>query len=218
MNTLPTAFTLKTICTILITAFVISGCNPGESVTGIDDLDNQIPGMKLIDGAGNATIVVNKNRDFANFSVSVDGLLPEASSLAGDYIAWCSQYDISISSDNTVYEGAKLYNIENEGYWKNVVYTVNKADEYLTTDSTLIWSDIQVAVWAMINHRQIELSEAFISSLGSTYSGAKLENVNRIISDVESNINGFNFSEIENSVFYVELAEDVQDLIITRAK
>lgn len=209
---------VQTLFTVLIATLLISGCNPGESVSGIDDLIDQVPGMSLIEGADNATIVVNKNQSDANFNVLLEDLKPEASSLGGNYKAWCSQYDVAINSDNFMYQGAKVYNIANEGYWKNVVYIVNKAEDYMVSDTTLKWNEIQFAVWAMINHKQIELNEEFISRRSTQYRTAKLDNVLRILSEVEANVTGYDFTKLENEVYYVELGADVQDLIITRSK
>ena len=204
---------------LLVAAVIFSGCNPSESVAPIEDLIDQIPGMTLISGAENVEITVNRNKDnTAYYNVNLAGLDAEAISLAGDYRAWCTQWDISIRSNNTVYEAAKVYDIAGEGYWKNVVYLVNQADGYLAADSTLKWTELQVALWAMINHKKIELTPAFITRLDSDFQDVRIDVIQHIIADVDVKISGWDFTQLENNILYVEVSDDVQDLVIVRPK
>lgn len=203
---------------VMVAALLINACNPAESVSPIEDLIDQIPGMTLISGAENAKIIVNRNNNNAYYNINLDGLTAEAISLTGDYKAWCTQWDISIGSNNAVYEAARVYDIAGEGYWKNVVYLVNRADAYLEADSTLKWTELQVAVWAMINHKKIELTPAFLSGLESVFSDVRIDIVQQLIADVELNISGWDFSTMENTILYVEVADNVQDLVIVRPK
>jgi hypothetical protein len=202
----------------LVAAVITSGCNPSNSVSPIDDLIDQIPGMTLISGAENVQITVNRNNNTAYYNVNLSDLDAEAISLAGDYIAWCTQWDISIGSNNAVYEAAKVYDIAGEGYWKNVVYLVNRADDYLAADSTLKWTELQVAVWAMINHKKIELTPEFITRLESDFKDVRIDVIQQLIADVDVNVNGWDFSQLENNILYVEVSDDVQDLVIVRPK
>jgi hypothetical protein len=203
---------------LLVAAVIISGCNPPGSVSPIEDLIDQIPGMTLISGAENVDITVNRNNTTAYYNVNLAGLDAEAISLAGDYKAWCTQWDIRIGSNNAVYEAAKVYDIAGEGYWKNVVYLVNQAESYLAADSTLQWTELQVAVWAMINHKKIELTPEFITRLDSDFKDVRIDVVQQIIANVDVNINGWDFTQLENTILYVEVSDDVQDLVIVRPK
>ncbi|MFU8861122.1 MAG: hypothetical protein ACNA8K_11935 [Cyclonatronaceae bacterium] len=202
----------------LLAVFVISACNPADTVSPIDDIIDQIPGMSLIDGAENVTITVNRNNTDAYYNIMLADLDAEAVGLAGAYKAWCTQWDISIASNNAVYQAAKVYDIAGEGYWKNVVYLVNNAEEFMAADSTLKWTEIQVAVWAMINHKKVELTPQFISGLESEFTDVRLDVVEQIISEVEVNISNWDFNNLENDILYVEVADDVQDLVIVRPK
>ena len=218
MGTLNKLRFINTALALLVAAVIFNGCNPSESVSPIDDLIDQIPGMTLISGAENVEITVNRNYSTAYYNVNLAGLGAEAISLGGDYKAWCTQWDISIRSNNAVYEAAKVYDIAGEGYWKNVVYLVNSANEYLAADSTLQWTELQVAVWAMINHKKIELTPAFISGLESDFRDVRIDVIQQIIADVDVNINGWDFTQLENNILYVEVSDDVQDLVIVRPK
>lgn len=209
---------IKPALAALLAVFIITACNPADSVAPIEDLIDEIPGMSLIDGAENVTITVNKNNTDAYYNVLLSDLDAEAIGLAGDYKAWCTQWDINIGSNNAVYQAARVYDIAGEGYWKNVVYLVNNAGEYIAADSTLKWTEIQVAVWAMINHKKIELSSQFISGLEPVFSDVRLDVVEQIISDVEVSISGWDFDNLTNDILYVEVADDVQDLVIVRPK
>jgi hypothetical protein len=209
---------INTAFALLVAAVFFNGCNPSNSVSPIDDLIDQIPGMTLISGAENVAITVNRNNSTAYYNVNLAGLDAEAISLAGDYKAWCTQWDISIGSNNAVYEAAKVYDIAGEGYWKNVVYLVNQADVYLAADSTLQWTELQVAVWAMINHKKIELTQDFITGLDNEFSDVRIDVVRQVIADVDVKINGWDFTQLDNNILYVEISDDVQDLVIVRPK
>jgi hypothetical protein len=209
---------IRTTLAVMATALLFIACNPAKTVSPIEDLIDQIPGMSLISGAENTKITVNRNNTYAYYNVNLDGLTAEAISLAGDYKAWCTQWDIRIESNNAVYEAARVYDIAGEGYWKNVVYLVNRADAYLEADSTLKWTELQVAVWAMINHKKIELTPSFLSGLESVFRDVRIDVVQQIIADVDVNVTGWDFSQLENNILYVEVADDVQDLVIVRPK
>ncbi|MCA1801631.1 MAG: hypothetical protein LC662_04130 [Rhodothermaceae bacterium] len=209
---------INTAFALLVAAFIINGCNPSNTVSPIDDLIDQFPGMTLIRGAENVEITVNRNNSTAFYNINLAGLDAEAISLAGDYKAWCTQWDISIGSNNAVYEAAKVYDIAGEGYWKNVVYLVNKADDYLAADSTLQWTELQVAVWAMINHKKIELTPDFVTRLDNEFRDVRIDVIQQVIADVDVKINGWDFTQIDNSILYVEISDDVQDLVIVRPK
>jgi hypothetical protein len=202
---------------ILAISVILTACNAGETVSGIDDLIDQIPGMSIIDGADNTTIVVNKNQSESFYHVTLNDLKPEASSLAGEYNAWCSQWDIAIGSNNSVYGGVKIFNIAQEGYWKNVVYLVNSSVDYLAADENLTWAELQIAVWAMINHKKIDLDQDFIDNLGNEFSSVSLDKVNLLLSDVSTKITNYDFSQLDYEVYYAEINPEVQDLILTRA-
>jgi hypothetical protein len=203
---------------IVLVLILLSGCHPVDPLSGIDDFIDQIPGMSIVDGADRITINVNRNGETAYYNVNLGNFGEGLQHLGGDYKAWCTQWDISIGSNNATYEGAKMYHIVAEDYWKNLVYLVNESARYMEADSTLKWTEVQVAIWAVINYKKIELDEAFISRLDREFRDVRLAAVQQLLEDVQTKVTSWDNNQLDYDIFYVEVASDVQDLVVFRPK
>ena len=128
---------------------VFTACESNTPVS-LEESLKDTPNVKLVDGATNATVTVNKNNNKSYFTVEIDNLLPESGIDNGFYDAWCVLYDTPINSNGGNYQGVKLHSVESDAALQRVQYIVNNRNRFMQ-DIGADWKDVQVAIWSVLD-------------------------------------------------------------------
>ncbi|TVQ09675.1 MAG: hypothetical protein EA364_13510 [Balneolaceae bacterium] len=202
---------------LAIVVMVFAGCDTGDSVSGLQESLGDIPALRSIEGADNATITVNRNLKDSYFDITLASIAEGAEIVPGDYAAWCAQWDVRINSNNGNYSGVQVMDISDQEYWKEVVFLINEADYLMESDDDVRMQEIQVATWALIRHRTFNVDQSYLDRLGSEFSSTNLQAVLKIIKYVRDQAPGWNFRQMRKLIYYVQIIDE-QDLIITKPK
>jgi hypothetical protein len=221
---------IRKLAVILVFAGVLlAGCDTKSPVTGIEESLDSIPSLRVIPGAENARINVTRNEQTSYFTVQLDNLAEELGIPAGEYKAWCAQWDVNINSNNATYSGVQILDIEGEEYWKEIAFLLDHADDLMAnglavddegdqiaTVVNITWAEIQLAVWVLINHRKFELREQYLSEIAQQFRNVKPESVERILAYVRQYVSGWKFEKMRKIIYYCYNGNDVQDLLLVR--
>ncbi|TVQ09676.1 MAG: hypothetical protein EA364_13515 [Balneolaceae bacterium] len=216
----------KFILVVLVTGVFAMGCDSTDSLSGLEDTLKDIPSLRVIDGADNARIEVNRNNNSSYFTVKLDGIPEDLGLPAGEYDAWCAEWDTPIASNGNIYDGVQVLEITGEEYWKEVVFLLDHAEELLQTGldtsegdqiSSFIninWEHIQLAVWCLINHRKFELNSSYLSQLEERFRNVDIETVELILKYVRQHVSSWEFEKMKKVIYYLKNKGNTQDLII----
>lgn len=128
---------------------VFTACESNGPVSLKESLKDT-PNVKLVDGASDATVTVNRNNNKSYFTVEIDNLLPESGIDNGFYDAWCVLYDTPINSNGGNYQGVKLHSVDADVALQRVQYIVNNKNRFMQgIDAD--WKDLQVAIWSVLD-------------------------------------------------------------------
>jgi len=181
---------LKFFLPVLIVIFAFTSCDMNENPVGtFEEAVQSVPEVRLIEGADNATINVKYDRNYSYFSVDVSnvGFLEDISD--GVYSAWCIQMEQPLST-NQDHHGTRLYNTISDKTFNKLSYIVNNRRAYERDLQGLSWKDIQVAMWVILETSDLKLA-TLADKIPSSVDGYNRNNVNSILSDVQSNGNNF---------------------------
>ena len=220
----------RKLAVLLIFAGVLfAGCDSKTPVSGLEESLDAIPSVRVIPGAENAQINVNKNETTSYFTVQLDNLAEELGIPTGEYDAWCAQWDTPLNSNNMTYSGVQILDIQGEEYWKEIAFLLDNADDWIANGLAddaegdqiasfinITWAEIQLAIWCLINHKKFELKQEYLSQISQQFSNVDLDAVNRILSYIEKYVSEWKFEKIRKIIYYCMNGDATQDLILVR--
>jgi hypothetical protein len=171
---------------LFILALTFTSCDINESVVGtLDDAVQKVPDIQLVEGADNATITVQADRNRSNFIVNISNVQKNPLILGGTYNAWCIQMEVPVRIGQEI-TGTKLYSPVRDITFNMLNYIINKRSYYENIYAGLSWKDIQVSFWVIIETSDLNL-ETIKSKLPSFVEGYNEVYINNILNDVKTN-------------------------------
>lgn len=187
---------------ILIVLLFSISCS--ESFTGsepdITDTLDSVEDVKLIKGAENASIIVNKNHSNAYFNILFGNIETNDVIENGEKVSWCIDWTKPIDSNDGSYNGITLYSTDLVEKWKPVNYLLNITEELRSKDPELTWREFQIVIWSLRANPEFDIDKVAIEDLPSrfrTESGEpnfSIAKVKQILATVEAGHRDFNFS------------------------
>jgi hypothetical protein len=192
---------------------VFTACESNSPVS-LEESLKDTPNVKLIDGASDATVTVNRNNSQSYFTVEIDNLLPESGIDNGFYNAWCVLYDTPINSNGGNYQGVKLHSVEADVALQRVQYIVNNKNRFMH-DINADWKDIQVAIWSVLDFPKLD----YMSELGNLpadfrQNGQPTFNTSNVDAIVSSAIAGASQNNGPCKVYLIETEHGQQNIVI----
>jgi len=224
MKTLNTLFAIK----IVVASLLLISCD--SLVNGNKDSDepdlkgslDPIEEVTLIEGAEDATLTVNINKDKRTyFSIGLDNI--ESNGIIGNSVfdAWCIDVYKSIDSNNGSYQNIELYSTYLVEKWKPVNYLLNIHQGLQNQDPELTWLEIQLAIWSLRKYPDFDLDSMTLEELPGQFRKDgeptfNIEKVREILDIVEGNYRDFDY-EKKTTKFAVaaKMPVDVQTVIMT---
>lgn len=189
--------------TLILIALLFSiSCS--ESFTGsepdIADTLDSVEDVKLIKGAENASIIVNKNHSNAYFNILFGNIDTNNVIGNGEKVSWCIDWTKPIDSNEGSYNGITLYSTDLVEKWKPVNYLLNITEELRSKDPELTWREFQIVIWSLRANPEFNIDNVAIEDLPSrfrTESGEanfSIAKVKQILATVEAGYRDFNFT------------------------
>ncbi|NGP75639.1 hypothetical protein G3570_03285 [Balneolaceae bacterium YR4-1] len=158
------------ICLIAMTVLFSTSCE--KSLTGSEpDLTitlKSVEEVQLISGGENTTITVNKNNNESNFSIYFSNIDANNVIENGTLEAWCIDWTKHIGSNNTTYQGIKLYSTDRVEKWEKVNYLLNIKDQLKNGDPNITWREFQVVIWSLRANPEFDLDKIEVEDLPSS--------------------------------------------------
>jgi len=208
-----TSSAFKLFLPLFIVVFAFTSCDMDDNPVGtFGEAVERVPEVQLIEGADNATINVKYDRNYSYFTVELSNIGHVGDISDGIYNAWCIQMERPLST-NQDHAGAKLYNTLSDKTFNKLSYIVNNRRVYEQDLQSLSWKDIQVAMWVVIETRDLKLS-TIEDKLPSSVQGFNADNVTAILSDVNNNGNNFTPSFGDIKLVMANASGEEQDVVV----
>ena len=201
---------IKFFLPLFLLAFAFTNCELDDNpVKTFDEALERIPDVELIEGADNATVNVRNDRDRSYFKISVrdvsdNSIIPNGAV----FNAWCIELDIGLTRGQDL-TGAKLYATANDPVLNKLAYIINNRDNFERQLPGLLWKDIQVAFWVVVESKDMRL-ESIADKFPSAVEGYNAAYVRSIISDVQSNGSEFKPGIGHTQLFLMNAGDDEQ--------
>lgn len=155
------------LATILLFMFAITSCDVVTEESNLEESMDVVPDLKLVDGAENATMKVNKGEARNSyFSIELSNIEKNTVVNNGTMEAWCILYDKPLNSNGGLYEGVKLYNTFGDESFKPLNHFLNERYDLRKEYSQLTWKEEQVIIWSVMDkHNPFDLDNVDVSSL-----------------------------------------------------
>jgi len=204
---------------LILAIFLLTAmsCKKLTTETNLDDSLDPVEEVFRINGANNATIIVNRAQD-SYFSIDFSEINENNVIGNGEGEGWCIDWQKPIDSNGGVYTNIQLYSTYNVSKWKPINYLFNMMDQLKQDDPEITYLEVQVAIWVMRGNPAFDLETMEVTDLPSrmhsngepTFSREK---VNYIVSLVESGYRDFTATEGSRFVVIAETPADVQTVI-----
>ncbi len=145
---------LASVCFIIISVFFLNSCKNTTS-TSLEESLEFVRSVEPITAAQNATMNIKNDHEGALFTVELSGI--ESNSIINDGIqkAWCIEYDVP--SHKHEQTGVKLHSTKGQSLWKPLNYFLNKKEELKRQYPNLGWKEIQIVIWALVEHKPFDI-------------------------------------------------------------
>ena len=197
---------LKFLLPLLLVAFVFMSCDMDENPVGtLEEAVSRVPDVQLIEGADNATLKVNYDRDRSYFKISVRDVGSNSIIPNGVFHAWCVEMPKPLSRGQDL-PGAKLFLTDKDPVFNKLAYIINNRGTLERQNPGLSWKDIQVAFWVILETKDMNL--ASIEPIG--LEGYNSTYVNNILADVQENGSSFKPGIGHTQLFLIDAGDDEQ--------
>lgn len=203
---------------LLVVLFTFNTSCKKNLTRGEDDIVESLKPVEeviLIEGAENATIIVNTNKD-SYFSIEFSNIEQNDVISNGKRDSWCIDVYKSINSNNAVYNNVPLYSTYLVEKWMPINYLLNIQEQLKENDQDLTWLEIQAAIWSLRVNPKFDLDEVKIENLpGQFHSNGQptfsYEKVKQIVELVGDEYKDFDYSKRGTKFAVVaELPVDIQ--------
>ena len=145
---------VTSVCVIIISVFFLNSCKNTTS-TSLEESLEFVRSVEPITAAQNATINIKNDHEGALFTVELSKI--ESNSIINDGIqkAWCIEYDVP--SHKQEQTGVKLHSTKGQNLWKPLNYFLNKKEELKLEYPDLGWKEIQIVIWALVEHKPFDM-------------------------------------------------------------
>ena len=216
---------LKFYLIALIVLFFASCDNsPTGSDPDLSDTLDPVENVQPIPGGDNATIVVNRNHQEAYFTIQLSNIGANDLIENSTREAWCIDWTKPIGTDNSTYNGIKLYSTDLVKQWKPVNYLLNISNELRRSDSELTWREFQIAIWSIRANPEFNLDTVATGDLPSDFRNEDGEpnfdhqKVREILAVVNDGYEDFNFTSGTKYAIIAETPVDVQTVFVVVEK
>jgi len=204
---------------LILAIFLLTAmsCKKLTTETNLDDSLDPVEEVFRINGANNATIIVNRAQD-SYFSIDFSEINENNVIGNGEGEGWCIDWQKPIDSNGGVYTNIQLYSTYNVSKWKPINYLFNMMDQLKQDDPEITYLEVQVAIWVMRGNPALNLDTVDIEDLPNrmhnngepTFSR---ERVDYILLVVESGYEDFVPAEGTRFAVIAETPADVQTVI-----
>jgi hypothetical protein len=204
---------------VLSSLFLFVACDV-MSDKGVEESMDSVPNLKLIQGADNATIKVNRGEsNNAYFSIELSNVTPNGTINNGTHEGWCIVYDKPLNSNGGTYEGIKLYNSFGDENFKPVNHFLNERYDFRNQYENLTWREEQVIIWSLMNNQYpFDVDKVDVTSLSRLHSNGQplfdKDLVKDILRNLENSIDDFTYSSGQVYATVVDNGSDDQTTII----
>ena len=212
-----TSSAFKLFLPLFIVVFAFTSCDMDENPVGtFGEAVERVPEVQLIEGADNATINVKYDRNYSYFTVEVSNIGHVGDISDGIYNAWCIQMEQPLST-NQDHQGTRLYNTISDKTFNKLSYIVNNRRAYERDLQGLSWKDIQVAMWVILETSDLKLG-SIAEKIPSSVEGYNRDNVNSILSDVQSNGSNFTPGAGDIKLVMANASGNEQDIVLEKCE
>jgi len=204
---------------ILLTAILItvSSCKELTTESNLDESLDPVEEVLRINGADNATIMVDKAQD-SYFKLNFSDIIENSVIGNGEGEGWCIDWQKPIDSDGGVYTNIQLYSTFNVTKWNSINYLFNNIDKLKQDDPEITYREIQIAIWSMRGNPEFDLDTIKVTDLpGRMHNNGEptfnREKVEYILQFVESGYRDFVPTEGSRFAVIAETPADVQTVI-----
>jgi probable HAF family extracellular repeat protein len=207
-----------TISAILIGLLLtIASCDTQRSV-GIQDSLDAVADLRLIEGAENSTVTVNKGTS-SYFSLDLSNISENNHIKEGaDQKGWCIVWNKPIESNNTRHSGLALYSTYGDDSWKPVNYLLNIKSSLEMQDPDLSYREVQAAIWSLLDFPSFsidlpinELPARLVRNGQYNFDKTKVE---KIVTHVKNNYESFQYSGASTYAVIAETPAETQTIIV----
>ena len=193
--------------------FIFVSCDTDENPVGtLEEAVERIPDVQLIEGADNATLNVNYDRERSLFKISIRNINSHSIISNGVFNAWCVELNKPLSRGQDL-TGAKLFATNKDPVFNKLAYIINNRGALERQNPGLSWKDIQVTFWVILESPTMKL-EAIENEIPSSLEGYNRTTVNNILADVQTNGSSFNPGIGHTQLFLADAGDDEQLTVV----
>lgn len=125
--------------------------------SGFEDSIELYSYLEPIEGASNATMVVNKGKDGNDsyFQVEISDIATNHLLKSGTHGAWCLEWKKPMRSNNDEHKGVKWYSSIGNEKWRPMNYFFSIKGELEAADPDLTFREVQAVVWSLAGYMGI---------------------------------------------------------------